>query len=497
MTPKAHFEARPDQIQDLAYFINNPKAGLLHDPGVGKTITAALYTQYSWSHLHHKSVWIQTSSLLEKNRAEILRFTNFLPHEVVIIRGTPAKRLKLMEQPNAKVFLFTADGWCAEYFLLLKRHPDVKTMFCDEFHLYFGNHKSKRTGNWYISCRGMQAVIPMTGTLLRGKLSNAYPMLHVIAPQYYGTYEAFIAQHALLDEYGNVSLWTNHEKLKNVLGACCIRRSFESIYGPEKPAIQMEQCQMSPLQRLKYDELQEHALLELEDQFLEAKTGGAVSLRCRQIMAHPEAVKLPIAWDEEGKPTVFHTYNLLGAAETTGKDEALLIHIQEHLDSGERLLIFAVFVSEQERIVKMIQQLGGKAELINGNVAGKERSQIDRNFCEGKTQFVVGSAVTMGVGFNWPFLNTIIFSSIDYGDDSFSQAYKRGIRGKRDKTLRVIVLEYEDSLDQRIFKIVERKAKDFALVDETREEIFLSQKKSEPLPDTKSVKNSLFARSFF
>lgn len=466
---------RPDQIADLAWFINNPKSGLLHDPGVGKTITAALYTQYAHDYLGYLSAWVQPKSLLKKNREEIIRFTNFKPWEVVIVQGSPEKRKKLMEGPG-KVFLFTPEGWSREHEIVIKAHPNLKVNICDEIHLYYAGHKSARTIQWYKACWHMKSVIPMSGTIIKGKLSSVYPVLHVIGPQFYGSYESFLAQHAVMDDYGSVLAWKNHEKLKKVLGSISIRRSFESVYGKESPVIQIEKCEMSPLQYKRYKELEETALIELEDRFIEVNSPGVTAIRARQILAHPEAVKLPETYDEEGKVLSYKTYNLLGKEELTGKDERLRIHIEDHLNSGERLVIFAAFVAEQERIVRLIQSMGGDVRLINGSVSGPERQKIDADFRENKFQFVVGSAVTMGVGFNWPFLNTIIFASLDYGDDTFTQAYKRGIRGKRQTPLLVLILEYEDSIDRRIFEIVQQKSRDYSQVDETKEEIFAQQK---------------------
>jgi uncharacterized FAD-dependent dehydrogenase len=66
----------------------------------------------------------------------------------------------------------------------------------------------------------------------------------------------------------------------------------------------------------------------------------------------------------------------------------------------------------------------------------------------------------MSVGFNWGFLRKIVFASIDYQDSNFIQAYRRGVRGKRDTPLLVYVLEYRKSIEQRIFQIVNRKSLD-------------------------------------
>jgi hypothetical protein len=465
---------REDQIADLAFFINNPKAGLLHDPGVGKTITAGAYTEYCWKYLGWKVVWTQPMSLIKKNKDEILACTDFLPEEVIMVRGTPEKRRKLMSDHRGKVFLFTGPGWSSEWQVLLEYHPEVKASIHDEIHLYYAGHKSKRTQSWYIASRQMKSVIPMSGTLIKGKLDSVYPTLHVIAPQYYGSYESFMAQHACQDEYGRNEGWQNHEKLRNVLGAVSIRRSFESIYGKAAPVIQVEQVEMHPLQREKYDELAEMATLELSDRFLEAGTAGVMAIRCRQILAHPERVKLPIEYNADGKPTKYQDYNLLGKDITTGKDEAMLVHAESSYMAGERLVVFAALQPEQERIYNLLLKKDYRVGLINGNVSEKERVRIDLEFREHKLDFVVGSAATMGVGFNWNFLEMVLFVSLDYGDDTFTQAYKRGIREHRGKPLLVKVLMYENSIDYRIFQIVQRKSEDNNQVDETKEVIFLT-----------------------
>ncbi len=453
MTQLERPKPRDDQIADLAFFINNPKAGLLHDPGVGKTVTAALYSEYAWKHQGWKSVWTQPKSILKKNKREILRFADFEDKDVVIVQGTPERRLKLMQGPG-KVFLFTAQGWSSEWHILLHYHPEVKANLLDEIHLYYAGHKSKRTQAWYMACRKMKAIIPMSGTIIKGKLDSVYPILHVLAPQYYGSYEGFMAQHAVLDEYGSLLTWQNHEKLRNVLGAVSIRRSFESVYGKQDPVIQIEECEMTAAVQRKYDELEATALLELEDRFLEASTPGLMILRCRQLLAHPE------------------TFGVIKAGELTGKDEQMLIDIENHIETGERLAIFSPLVAEQLRIVKLIEKLGGKVGLINGTVSGPRRQEIDEEFVAGRLQFVVGSAATCGIGFNWEFLNTILFASLDYGDDNFTQAFKRGIRGIRATPLLVKIFQYNNWVEKRIMNIVQRKMADYRQVDETKADVF-------------------------
>lgn len=458
-------ELRSDQIADLSALMHFRKFGLWHDPGGGKTPTASVLTYWCWSANKWRTAWCMPKSLLKKNREEILRFSEFKPEDVVIVQGSPKQREEIMRS-DAKVFLMTFTGYSKEWDKLRSYHPDMKANVIDEFHLGFSTHTSARTQSWYASTRFMEVITPMTGTVIKGRLSSAYPLLHAMKPTYYGSYEAFLNYHAVRDEWGGIIGWKNHERLGLILESIGIRRSFESIFGKEAKVIQVEKCEMHPKQRSAYEEMAVLGLLELEDSFLKTEGNKAVqAMRCRQIMAHPE------------------TLGLIKEGEKTGKDERLWIHIEDHVQSGEPLAIFSSLVPEQERIYKQMQAAGLKVALINGSVSGPRRQQIDEDFRSGRLQFVVGSPATMAVGFNWGMLNTVIFVSLDYGDDSFVQAYRRAIRGKRDRPLLIIVLEYEDSIDQRIFEVVQAKSKDANLIDSTKEEIILGASSREEILD--------------
>jgi hypothetical protein len=121
---------------------------------------------------------------------------------------------------------------------------------------------------------------------------------------------------------------------------------------------------------------------------------------------------------------------------------------------------------EQERIVEMILKLGGTVGHINGTVSNVRRQEIDTQFNAAALQFVVASPATAGIGFSWGFLKTLVFVSVDYQDDSFIQAYRRGIRGRRDDNLLVLVMKYEGTIEDRMLEIIDRKSYDHNLVNE-------------------------------
>jgi SNF2 family DNA or RNA helicase len=416
-------------------------------------------------------------SLLKKNVDELLRFTDFRPEDIVIVDGTPKQRAQAMQR-DAKVFLMGFDRWKADWKNLLDIHKDIDACVVDEFHMGFGGHTSQRTQALYESLRHIKHFVAMTGTLIRGKLDSAYPAIHIIEPRYYFSHEDFLNQHMLKDYFGNKIGWTGHQKLADILGTHAIRRSFQEVYGAEAKVIQIELCEMGVKQREVYEQFEAEALLELEDRFLDGTAPGVHAIRCRQLMAHPERVELPelVGVDPITNKPIYikKMYNLIGK-ELTGKDERLLVHIEDHKNTGSPFLVFASLVPEQERIAELCRKNGLRVGLINGNVSTKERVRFDEEFRAGKLDVIVGSPATMAVGFNWGHLDHVIFASLDYMDDSFKQAYRRAIRGVRTKPLLITVLEYRDSIDQRIFAIVDQKAKDANLVDPTQEKLNLSQ----------------------
>lgn len=442
---------RPYQVEDLSYLIANPRSGLLHEPGGGKTPIIATYLWYRWDTMKSRSIFVMPKQLLRKNVDEILRFTHFQPEEVVIVD----KDLSVILS-DAKVFLMGPDRLKLSGMDLLGVHPDIKTLAGDETHMMWQNDKSARTRALYQINNRMTSFVPLTGTLIKGKLSSAYPVFHCIEPRYYPSYQGFLNYHAVEDEFGNVCAWKNTDRIAEIVSKHFISRSFESIYGPEAKVIINEVADMRPDQRKAYDEFEARAILELEDGFLTGTTGGVHALRCRQIMSHPE------------------TFGL--GSGTTGKDLLLDIHLDQHYQDGKRFVVFAPFIAEQKRILAQVRAKGITAALLNGSVSLPDRIAVDLAFRSGDIQCIVGSPIVAGVGYNWEVCDHIIYPTLDYGDDTFVQGYRRAIRGVRKTPLLITVLEYRDSLDQRIIKNITRKSKLANAVQATKEIYELGEK---------------------
>lgn len=467
---------RDYQVADLSFYISNERCANLSDPGTGKTPSVCVYAYWLWNEKKERTIWVMPKSLLKKNKEELLEFTHFTDEDVQIYDGTPKQREKILANSEGKIWLMGFRRFADEWRELLDRHPDFNALIVDEIHMGFGGAKSNQTLQMFAAMKKLKRFLAMTGTLINGRLDSAYPTIKVIEPRYYGTHQSFLNIHGIYDEWGSVVGWRNHHRLSEIFGRHMIRRTFESIYGKNEVITNVELVEMGKQQRAKYDEFEKKAILDLGDRFMSSDGVEAVqTTRLRQIMAHPENVTLPIRWDDEGKPVEFKDYNLLPKGAMTGKDERLEVHLADHKNTGEPLIIFAAMQKEVDRIAEMCRKRGFKVGKIHGQVSTKERARVDEQFRNRVLDVVVASPETAAVGYNWGFVDHIIFASIDYKDSNYIQAKRRAERGTREKPLRVTVLEYEKSIDQRIFKIVERKSLDANKVDKTNPTINLGK----------------------
>lgn len=462
------FPLRPKQIEALAHYMQHERTADISDPGTGKTAPACVYIQYLYETFNAKSIWAMPKSLLRKNRDEILAFSDLKPEQVVIIDGTPKQRAKQLDNDEAVVFLMGFRRFTDDWKIQLERHPTINALIMDEIHMGgFKSPTNKSTAQLFAAMRKIKYFLAMSGTLIDGRLDSCYATIHIIEPRYYANHYSFLAQHCVKDEFGNITGWFNHEKIGRIFIRHCFRRTFEEVYGPEAKVFIKQKVEMDPVSRVAYEEFAAKACLELDEAyaaeldqlsgFLESPNGAVAAMRSYQIMQHPH--HFGILKDEE---------------ELTGKEEAIFIHCQDHINTGKPLLIFSALIPEQERLARLLTKWGLRVGLINSNTPPAKRAQIDQDFIAGRLDAVVGSPGCMAVGFNWGHVDHVIFPSLDFADINFVQAYKRTIRGVRSCAVRITILEYYDSIDNRRFRIIDAKSRNRHKVDPTYEELNLA-----------------------
>lgn len=470
------FTLRDDQIEDLAYLIKNPKVILGNEPGTGKTPTVCVYQRHLWNTQKMGTIWVQPKSLLNKNRKEAYRFGQWENEDdVVIVDGTPDQVDDILKKP-AKVWLM---GF--RRFQMLQdegRLPDnARAFISDEHHKGFGGHESQQTGAMYDFMRGPGEIfVPMTGTIINGKLDTAYPAIQVISPEYYGTFKAFQNYHHINDMFTGKRIgFRNHAFLREILEYHGTYRKWSSIFGKRNVVFQVEYCDMESEQWSIYREFEKNALVELDKFFIDGSLPGVAFIRARQILDHPN--QFPDLSDPEGRKFVD-----IIPGKRSGKLERIDLHLTDHAENGTPVVIFASLVPQQLEILRLAQSMGMKFGLLNGGVSAVNRAIQDEAFQAGELQGLVVSSDVADVGFNWQFwgpnkveVSHCIFASLPYLDTTMFQAYCRFIRETRKQPLRVTVLKYNDSrVEYRMSEIIRDKSANAKLVDPTLDLIDLT-----------------------
>lgn len=91
---------RDKQVQQLAFYIKNPKCLDLSDPGTGKTPPCCVYSFMVWDRGQKKTLWSMPKSLLRKNKKEMIRFTEFEDGDVEIMKTDRANLTKSWTGPT-------------------------------------------------------------------------------------------------------------------------------------------------------------------------------------------------------------------------------------------------------------------------------------------------------------------------------------------------------------------------------------------------------------
>ena len=444
-----HTALRPYQVDDLAVAIANDRSFNFSEPGTGKTPVFCALAWYYWSKRGKKTIIVQPNHLRDKNRLEVLRFSGFKDNEVKVIERVdeylgPRKRLgnpdahpdtgyiNYLSNPDIKVFVvgftFLKNNWEE----LVEYHPEVDLVVIDEGHEGYKTYNSKASVELYRLMDRTKGFYYCTGTPIDGRLDSCFTAIHIVCPQYYGSYLGFQAQHAgFIDDYGKVLFWQNEEKVTEIFNRHGVIHTWEEVHGKEKRHVEIvDDLEMSPQMREAYVEFEEMACVELDGMFLDGSNPGVATMRARQIINCP------------------HIFDI---KERTPK--------QQYLEgvAQKGMVVFGSMPEEVEANAEILREQGLRVGVMHGGVSHAKRVEIDEQYRSGELDAICATPAVAATGWNWQRTKIIVFTSLSYSDSNVEQAIKRGEREARDEHLMILFLEYAKSVDQKVRKIVVKK----------------------------------------
>ena len=411
---------------------------LADDMGLGKTIQALshLLKEKEAGRANLPSLVIAPTSLMSNWRREAENFTPEL--KVLILQGPERKE-------NFSKIL--------DYDLVLTTYPLMirDTGFYEEqsFHYLIldeaqaiKNAKSKTTQIIYRLKANHR--LCLTGTPIENHLGELWSMFHFLMPGYLGTQERFTRLFRTpIEKHGDDMRGV---QLRNRVEPFMMRRTKDLVAKdlPEKTEM-VRSVPLAGKQRDLYETVRLAMDKKVRDEI--NKKGLARShimildalLKLRQVCCDPQLVKLAKA----------------KKVKQSAKLELLMSMIPEMVEEGRKILLFSQFTAMLGIIEKELTKHKISYSKLTGQT--RKREEAINAFQEGDAKVFLISLKAGGVGLNLTAADTVIHYDPWWNPAVEKQATDRAYRIGQDKPVFVYKLLTEETVEEKILKLQEKK----------------------------------------
>ncbi len=432
---------------------------LADDMGLGKTLQSIVYMASYPEKCH---LVVCPTSLVYNWQEEVMTYA---PHlKTMIVQGTPEMRQELIKQYKDVNIIITSYPLLRRDFEYYADVP-VDTMFIDEaqFIKNPGSQNAKAVKKVNARCK-----FALTGTPIENSLTELWSIFDYILPGYLLSHRKFMEEYEkpiVRDEDKDV-LASLGKKIQPFI----LRRMKKDVLKelPDKLEKKMvteltekqRQLYMSFFANIKEElneTIEQNGFERSRMQILSALT------RLRQICCHPS--------------TFVENYN-----GDSGKLELLMEILPGILENEHRVLIFSQFTSMLSIIADRFTEAGISFYYLDGSTKPEERIKMVNAFNEGEKQVFLISLKAGGTGLNLTGADTVIHYDPWWNPAVEDQATDRAYRIGQKNTVNVIRLLTKNTIEEKIFKLQEKK-KDLSDSVIEAKEVFINKLTKEEMEE--------------
>src|SRR6056297_26990 len=422
---------------------------LADDMGLGKTVQAI--TLIKSIKTKKPSLVICPKSLMHNWNKEFQKFSPDM--NIQIIEGTREKRRELISKYHDGKY----DAFITSYSLIrndLKYYQNKEYYFIilDEAQ-HIKNYKTKRAKS--VKQLNSKFRYVLTGTPMENSLEELWSIFDFIMPGYMGTHSQFVN-----DYQKAISKHDNENKLQELnmkIKPFILRRTKGEVLKELPPKIvQVSSIPLNKKQDQLYDEVLSSIKQELfgivkEKGYSSSKIHILSALtKLRQICNHPGMIY------PELKENFF----------SSSKMELLYEILSESIEGGHRILLFSQFV----KMLHIIRNYLRKKNIKFSYMDGKSTNRLDivDNFNENDDiQIFLVSLKAGGTGLNITGADTVIHFDPWWNPMVERQATDRAHRIGQTKVVNVYKFITEDTVEEKILNLQEKKKDLFESLDFT------------------------------
>ena len=435
-------ELREYQQQGLNWlqFLRDFEFGglLADDMGLGKTVQTLVHLQKEKisKRMKEPCLVVAPTSLMSNWKREAAQFTPNL--KVLILQGSDRKQhFDKVEQYD--LILTTYPLIVRDYEVLSKL--DFYTIVLDEAQ-NIKNPKAKATK--LLKTLKTQHRLALTGTPMENHLGELWSIFDFLMPGFLGSETGFKRKYRTpIEKHGNQDL---SKMLNNRVKPFLLRRNKEIVAKelPPKTTI-IKSVTFESAQSTLYESIR----IAMEKKIMNAISAKGLNrshitildalLKLRQVCCDPQLLKLTQA----------------KKVKASAKLELLMLMIPELLEEGRKILVFSQFTSMLSIIENQLNTKKIAYTKLTGST--KNREQAINRFTDGEVNVFLISLKAGGVGLNLTEADTVIHYDPWWNPAVENQASDRAHRIGQDKPVFVYKLVVENTLEEKILEMQERK----------------------------------------
>lgn len=465
------------QVQGLTLCVHHQWFGLLDETGAGKSIpvTAAA--------LHY--IGMGNRVLVVTQASLIYQFAESVVEDFIGIERY-IKVHPLAEGPRERAKLFKAwdaGGWpeilvmSYELFAVHGLHAVAKAagydvLITDESQKWKSPKSSfaKRIAEYVGKPDRMEtAFFPMTGTPMHTALLDCYPLVSLLAPGVYGSFDEFQAKHCV---YKKIPLkqprktkwgmqthfkmlvgYKNHAKLNEALfrrARRVMKRDIPELAALKDPIITEVPVRLSQQHMVLYRRLRDERMLDLgDDQIITAEKEQELRQRVLQLITSPELFVPPGTEIENA---------VLEACKT----------LIEPVCEESKVILFANYQDTVALYAKAFAHLN--PVIMNGTVSPAQREAARLTFLnDPECRLLVANPKSAGAGFNFQSVcHTVVYAEPTGSPGDFKQSMDRVVRPGQLWACNIYVIKALSTVAPNAIKEMLRRDTDVTLVTRDR-----------------------------
>lgn len=477
-----------------AEFIARGKRVLItDDPGAGKTITTikGLQRLLEEGENPFPALFVCPSSMKKTWKRELEKWWPGL--EVVVVKGTTAQRRKQLATP-AHVYVMNFEALRSHSRLIpygsttLKKctacggeDPKVTVTSCqvhekelnkinfqavvaDEIHKC-KDGKSQQTRALKAATGDAPIRIGLTGTPISNDVTDLWSLLHWLEPDEYSAKTRWIDRYieTMLNLFGGMLVIGIKPSMEQEFYASInprMRRMPEDVILTHLPPVIYERrdCEMAPKQAKAYKQAKEDFIIDLESGSLPSGSAMVRMIRLLQFASSYAEVEAIEDVDEHGFPKIKYKTTL---TEPSAKLDAFMDDIDTF--GTEQVAVMSVSRQLLELLSTRLTKKGIKHGMITGTTSEDDRNDAMEAFQAGKIQFILFTSGAGGTGITLTAARYLCRLQVPFSLVDYKQSLRRVRRIGSERHENIIVIDYitEDTEDEHVFDVLDKKSMNF------------------------------------